>query len=73
MDTFICEDVELVILDDEPIEVVNQLSGESCMLIPEAVAVYDYIKGAEMLGLPFVKQLHYFMEHWPAEYMLLLD
>ena len=41
---------ECLILDDAPVEVTNPFSGESCMLTPEAVAVYDSIKGAEMIG-----------------------
>ena len=32
-----------MILDKEPVRVSNPFSGESCMLTPEAVAVYDVI------------------------------
>ena len=31
--------------------IANPFTGESCELTPEAVAVYDLIKGGEMLGL----------------------
>ena len=72
-DRFKCGDAELVILDDTDKEVTNPFSGASAMLCPEAIAVYDYIKGAEYLGSPFAKQLRYFMQKWPAEYMTLLD
>ena len=30
--------------------ITNPFSGEGCMLKPEAVAVYDTIKGCEMFG-----------------------
>jgi len=72
-DTFICAEEELTIMDTELKEIENPFSGEKCILCPEAIAVYDYIKGAEYLGLSFQKQLQYFMEKWPEEYMTLLD
>ena len=72
-DTFMCEGEELTIMDSEPKEITNPFSSESCMLCPEAIAVYDYIKGSEYLSIPFSKQLHYFMEKWAEEYMILLD
>ena len=45
------------------------------MLTPEAVAVYDTIKGAEMLGKTdtLQKGLDWFAENYPKEYMVLLD
>ena len=64
---------EFIVLDDGPVNVTNPYSGESCMLIPEAIAVYDFIKGAEMTGTSFHKELDYFMRKWPSEYMTLLD
>lgn len=72
-DQFKCGKATLIILDDVDKEVTNPFSGESAMLCPEAIAVYDYIKGAEYLGHSFREQLHYFMKKWPAEYMTLLD
>ncbi|MCP3681877.1 MAG: hypothetical protein GY861_04230 [bacterium] len=63
------------ILDDAPVEVTNPYSGESCVLTPEAVAVYDVIKGAEMLGhyTEVRKGLRWFRKYYPAEYFTLLD
>lgn len=72
-DKFMCNGIELEILDAEPIKVENEFSGMTCMLIPEALAVLDYIKGAELLGQPFTDQLHYFQERWTDEYYILLD
>jgi hypothetical protein len=64
-----------MILDDAPVEVQNPFSGESCMLEPDAVAVYDSIRGAEMTGQYQIvrKGLDWFRKHFPAEYMILLD
>lgn len=66
---------ECIIVDDAPVEVTNPFSGESCMLTPEAVAVYDVIKGAEMLGDWDVVQkgIEWFIDNFPTEYMTLLD
>ena len=63
------------ILDAEPVEVANPYSGEKCMLEPDAVAVYDTIKGAEITGNYDIvrKGLNWFMKHFPNEYMVLLD
>ena len=38
---------DCMILDSEPVQVTNPFSGESCMLEPVAVAVYDTIMGAQ--------------------------
>ena len=64
-----------MILDNEPVEVTNPFSGQSCMLVPEAVAVYDCITGANITGNYDMvrKGLDWFMEHFPEEYMILLD
>lgn len=45
------------------------------MLTPQAVAVYDCIKGAEQLGEAEIMEqgLDWFREHYPKEYMVLLD
>lgn len=63
------------VLDKEPVEVRNPFSGESCMLTPEAVAVYDTIKGAEMLSdwNTVQKGIDWFIDNFPNEYMILLD
>ena len=63
------------ILDSEPKEVKNPFTGEGCILTPEAIAVYDTLKGAEMFGLwtTVRKGLDWFRKHYPREYMTLLD
>lgn len=63
------------ILDTEPQRVANRFSGESCMLPPDAVAVYDTIIGAEMMGdySTVRKGLSWFQRFFPSEYMTLLD
>jgi hypothetical protein len=45
------------------------------MLKPEAVAVYDTIKGCEMVGdyKGLRKGLDWFSKNYPKEYMVLLD
>jgi hypothetical protein len=45
------------------------------MLTPEAVAVYDVIKGAEMFGdyKSVRKGLDWFSQNFPKEYFILLD
>ena len=63
------------ILDTEPVEVRNLYSGEKCTLEPDAVAVYDTIKGAEFHGAHDLvrKGCDWFREHEPRAYMILLD
>tara|TARA_R110000796_G_scaffold44673_2_gene108687 strand:- start:178 stop:405 length:228 start_codon:yes stop_codon:yes gene_type:complete len=65
----------LVILDKEPVQVKNPYSGESVVLQPDAVAVYDWIKGAEHLELydDMNKGLDWFAKNEPDAYMVLLD
>ena len=55
--------------------VTNPFSGESVELSPEAVAVYDLIKGCELFGdyAGVRKGLDWFRRYYPAEYMVLLD
>lgn len=66
---------DVTIMDKEPQKVSNKLSGESCILEPDAVAVYDTIIGAEAMGhYKIVQQgLGWFRKHFPSEYMILLD
>ncbi len=66
---------EVEIMDKAPVEVANPFSGEKVMLEPIAVAVYDCIKGAEMLGEydTVQKGIDWFIEHYPREYGVLLD
>ena len=63
------------IMDTEPQVVSNPFSGQKCTLTPEAVAVYDTIKGAEMLGNYKIVQkgLSWFQKNYPEEYYVLLD
>ena len=63
------------IIDTQPVEVANPYSGEKIMLEPIAVAVYDCIKGAEMTEDYDLMQkgMDWFVEHYPDEYMVLLD
>ena len=66
---------DCAIYDKEPVVIQNPFSGETCQLTPEAVAVYDTIKGAEMFGQYTIvrKGLDWFRKYFPKEYMILLD
>lgn len=63
------------ILDETNVEVANPFSGAKVMLTPQAVAVYDCIKGAEHLREYDImeKGIEWFRTHYPKEYMVLLD
>ena len=65
----------LQILDKGPVEVTNQFSGESVTLPPDAVAVYDWIRGSEVCGLydDMNRGLDWFRKHEPDAYYVLLD
>ena len=73
---------ECIVLEDKE-EIQNPFSGEKVWLEPDAVAVYDCIKGAEHLADPnngddprwetVRKGLEWFRKHFPKEYMVLLD
>ena len=60
---------------DYPEEIKNPYSGVTVKLPPDAVAVYDCIKGAEMIGYNehLRKGLDWFIKHEPEAYMKLLD
>lgn len=66
---------DCMILDTKPQEVANRLTGQKVMLEPEAVAVYDCIIGAEIVGnyTMLRKGLDWFRKNYPKEYMILLD
>ena len=66
---------DCIIMDNKPVSVKNPYSGDSVMLEPDAVAVYDTLKGAEQMGdwINLQKGLDWFMKHFPKEYMILLD
>ena len=63
------------VIDTKPVEVANPFSGQKVMLDPIAVAVYDCIKGAELTeDWKYVERgISWFQEHYPKEYMVLLD
>ena len=70
------------IIDTKPVEVKNPYSGQKVKLQPTAIAVYDCIKGAEMMAdgdfddkhLDTVRKgIEWFQMHYPKEYMVLLD
>tara|TARA_R110002110_G_scaffold49453_6_gene146830 strand:+ start:136 stop:357 length:222 start_codon:yes stop_codon:yes gene_type:complete len=66
---------DLEILDVEPIVVTNPYTGAQATLEPDAVAVYDWIKGSEVIGhsKDMETGLEWFRKHEPAAYKLLLD
>lgn len=63
------------VYDKEPVEVQNPFSGESAVLDPEEVAVYDLIKGSELVGDydTVRKGISWFMNKNAKAYMTLLD
>jgi hypothetical protein len=62
-------------MDSENVTVANPFSGDYYELTPEEVAVYDYLKGCEMIGdyTGLRKGLEWFMENNSKAYMTLLD
>ena len=62
-------------IGDKPEMVSNPYTGQSCELTPDAVATYDVIKGAEMLGIHKTvrKGIDWFIKNYTKEYMILLD
>lgn len=65
----------IMVLDNEPVEVRNPFSGESTVLTPDEVAVYDYLKGCELIGdhKGLRKGLDWFRTNNSNAYMILLD
>ena len=65
----------IAIYDTEPVSVQNPYSGDSIELTPEEVAVYDYLKGCEMIGdyKGLRKGLDWFIDNNAEAYMVLLD
>jgi hypothetical protein len=55
--------------------VKNPYSGDSIVLTPEEVSVYDYLKGCEMVGdyAGVRKGIDWFSKNNPEAYMVLLD
>tara|TARA_R110000782_G_scaffold10050_1_gene31615 strand:- start:773 stop:997 length:225 start_codon:yes stop_codon:yes gene_type:complete len=65
----------LQILDSEPAEVKNPYTGEAVTLEPDALAVYDMIKGSEAMNYhEYVREgLDWFRVNEPKAYYILLD
>ena len=65
----------IAIYDTESVVVKNPFTGASAKLTPEEVAVYDYLKGCEMLGdyKGLRKGLDWFIDNNAEAYMALLD
>ena len=65
----------IMVLDKEPVKVQNPFSGESTILTPDEVAVYDYLKGCELMGdyKGLRKALDWFRTNNGNAYMILLD
>lgn len=66
---------DLMILDKEPVKVTNRISGQSIMLSPVEVAVYDTMMGAYRLGMykEFDKGKYWFVKNNPEAYYTLID
>tara|TARA_R110000851_G_C12822700_1_gene539777 strand:+ start:268 stop:504 length:237 start_codon:yes stop_codon:yes gene_type:complete len=66
---------ECVVYDTEPQDVSNPYSGETISLTPVEVAVYDTMKGAEMMGLYNTVQAgtDWFVKNNIKAYSVLLD
>ena len=66
---------DCVIMDKESKEIANPYTGQKVLLTPEAIAVYDTIKGAEMIGQydTMEKGIAWFQANYPKEYFVLLD
>ena len=65
----------IMVLDNEPVRVENPFSGASIILQPEEVAVYDYLKGCELIGdfKGLRKGIDWFIDNNAEAYMVLLD
>ena len=63
------------VYDTEPVTVTNPFSGDSIVLTPEEVSVYDYLKGCELVGdyAGVRKGIDWFSTNNPEAYMVLLD
>ena len=63
------------VFDKENVDVRNPFSGETFNLTPEEVAVYDYLKGCELIGdyEGLRRGIDWFMNNNVEAYMALLD
>ena len=66
---------QCVIFDTEPQLVQNRFGGDSIMLEPDEIAVYDTLTGAEMISdwVTVRKGIDWFIEHNTEAYAVLLD
>ena len=66
---------DCMVYDTEPQVVTNPYSGDSTILTPEEIAVYDTIKGAEIQGLYDIvgKGVDWFVQNNINAYNVLLD
>jgi hypothetical protein len=77
-----------LLIGTEDEKATNPYSQEEVMLCAEAIAVYDYLKGAERLAWDAARAGNYmseedadkfdmakdiFITNWPKEYIILLD
>lgn len=67
--------VDELALGDGPEVITNPYSGRSAELDPVGVALYDLVKGCELLGdyKTMGLALEAFAERYPEEYYILLD
>ena len=67
--------VDRLTLGDGPEVITNPYSGRSVELDPVGVALYDLVKGCELLGdyKTMGLALEAFAERYPEEYYILLD
>lgn len=63
------------VIDDHPATVSNPFSGESILLDPQEIAVYDVIMGASLTGKYDLvrKGSDWFRKYNPKAYMVLID
>ena len=69
-----------LLIGTENEEIENPFSKQKAILCPEAVALYDFIKGSERVGIRTEEDLYkfytardIFINNWPTEWMILLD
>ena len=67
--------VDSLTLEEDSEVIINPYSGISVKLDPVGVALYDLVKGCELIGdyKTMGLALEAFSERYPEEYFLLLD
>ena len=63
------------IYKDKEVKIQNRFGGEECTLPGYAASVYDTIIGAEQFGAYDIVRagLDWFRQHFPKQYMVVLD